>query len=274
MTFPEDIDGKYFKFRVPESGQVPGHQVGLMHREHAPAFCSVRGEFVPRPRSGAIGGGPPPVPPRPGARGTPPPLPPRPFQFTWLNYVRGGVTHAELGRGVLTGKMSGCYIFTYAFMGRVDVAHVGTVDWETSAGSAAAKRTWVDFCEHGAASPIEGQAAIRPTQVKGASPSAYFSDEEKFAVATVGAGMPFVLCYTGAGGRMYSLLCYEAKPDLGPVPGEPDWIKVHAVREMTLQPWDSLKQLRSFRDIRVAEPAGRAGVIKGTDLGKPIRQPV
>lgn len=64
--------------------------------------------------------------PRGRRRASPAALP-----FTWLNHVRRGVTHAEIGRGVLTGRMIGCYIFTYAFRGRPEVAHIGTVDWET-----------------------------------------------------------------------------------------------------------------------------------------------
>lgn len=128
-------------------------------------------------------------------------------------------------------------------------------------GSAAAKQTWVDFCEAGVASPIEGRRAIKPEQVQGASPSDFFTDDERFAMALLGVGLPYVLRNGAATGEMYSFLCNDDKPENAPTPREAGRIKVHAVRQMTLQPWVSVRQPRwpalAFTAWQAPLPPGR-----------------
>lgn len=277
LQHARDMIGKYFKYRIAEPGIASADQVGLINEPGVMVTAPARNPIVGRARSNAFSGGP--IPPPMVGRGAPPPLPPRPFPFAWLNYVRGGATATSGNRPVLTGKMSGCYIFTFQLNGENRVAHVGTVDSSQSRDSIAAKRAWMDFCDNGVASPIENRPGMKPVMVMGGSPSDAFTADEKFAAAKAASSnkapiMPFVLCYTDATQAMFSMLCYAARPEDAPVQGEMDWIKVVDVRPMRLQPWSAISALRTFQDMTIADTSSyttATGVIKGHMLGQGLR---
>ena len=65
--------------------------------------------------------------------------------YTLLYYQPGLVTHAGLrGETILTGNMSGCFLFRYRRQGQLRVAHVGT-DLEHPELSKEAKKVWKDY---------------------------------------------------------------------------------------------------------------------------------
>ena len=157
--------------------------------------------------------------------------------FDFLKYVPGRVTSALLTRGVMTGPMSGCYLFTFSVGGVDMMAHVGTADDPGSAESAAAKNAWRRFVARGVASGIMG-----------AAPDESFSSGE-IADAMLGElgrvrEPPIVgYFYRGEAFAMILTPVPKAMAEGWTVP----LMKVSAIKKMTLQPWSVVANLKAWR---------------------------
>lgn len=90
-----------------------------------------------------------------------------PWQFDFLVYAPGFVTTASLANPVLTGPMSGCCLCKYTEAGQQYIAHVGTEDIPTSAGTIRTKQGWANY--------VEG-IEYGVSNVSGDYPAAYFPD--------------------------------------------------------------------------------------------------
>lgn len=153
-------------------------------------------------------------------------------QFTFLNYVPGKVTVASLATPVLTGPMSGCYLFRFRHNGQPYLAHVGTANEPSSVESLAAKADWAQFV---------GLPGI--SDIWGGSPADFIShnelmghyDNDPLGVAKLGY---FV------GNDAYAMLFVKVTRRHNPPPM--GLSKVAMVKRMTLQPWSTIGQLRTF----------------------------
>lgn len=84
-----------------------------------------------------------------------------PWMFTFLKYCAGEVTTCALAGGVLTGPMSGCYLFRYQSAGGASVAHVGTDNTPESDGTIRAKAVWSGMMgAHGATAMGEAPTKV------------------------------------------------------------------------------------------------------------------
>jgi hypothetical protein len=78
------------------------------------------------------------------------------WQYTFLPYYPGLVTYCGLhDQQILTGWMSGCYIFRYVHKGKRHVAHVGTHETDTMK-SDTAKSLWKAFADSADVSDVWG----------------------------------------------------------------------------------------------------------------------
>jgi hypothetical protein len=145
-----------------------------------------------------------------------------PWMFTFLKYVAGAVTTAPFSGSVMTGPMSGCYLFTYSDGGTPGVAHVGTADDPDKTKEA--KKGWVAFAARAGVGSIVG-----------ASPFDSFSTNE-YAQAMAQGRPPTVVGYFETG-KAYAMLLSV---------GTADKMKLAAVKEMTMKPWDTIKTLPKF----------------------------
>jgi len=153
---------------------------------------------------------------------------PLPWTFTFLRYVGGAVTTASLRAPVLTGPMSGCYLFRYQRTVPM-VAHVGTANSGDSEATVGVKRAWRAFA-----------ALPNVTQVEGGDPFECFSFEELRAATPNPSCLAVVCGYFTPAGQAYAIL-------LSPVPKSvPPLLKVAQVKPMTLRPWASLSALPKF----------------------------
>jgi hypothetical protein len=171
-------------------------------------------------------------------------IPEMPWDFDFLNFVAGATTTSPLANGVLTGPMSGCYLFKYRQHGQMHLAHVGTANAEGSADSIAAKTAWKRFA-----------ALAGVDEIHGADPFICYSDNE-YDQAIDGEprgpnDYPIVAGYFGPGGTGYSLL-------LSRVPGNkyPTFpqltLKIVGVKRMDLLPWNpTIANLITFSSVRV-----------------------
>jgi hypothetical protein len=157
-------------------------------------------------------------------------IPQPPWSFTFLKYVPGYVTVAPLNGNLLTGPMSGCYIFKYTEGVSTMVAHVGTANHETSELSVDAKNAWTAF-------------AARPevSEIIGGKPDDYFKPGEIAAAMPQGSQiLPQTCCYYD-GMSFFSILLVPQPRNLGA-----SALKVAGVKQMTMQPWDTIRVMRTF----------------------------
>lgn len=178
-------------------------------------------------------------PARPGAGGAPP-VPARfqdlnaPWNITFLEYIPGEVTTARLQRPVLTGPMSGCYLFRYV-VGGPRISHVGTHDLGPDAPlSIRAKNNWRAYITQRNATTIEG-----------ATPADYYSEGERRTqqIGKMG-GVPQVYGLFDPDRTSYALLLAPIGTDITP---RTRMMKVCALKQMHLQPWSAISAMRTFR---------------------------
>lgn len=211
MPMPQDLVGRYIEYRINMGGAVGGGTTDhgqVMTTQTIPAAVTVY-------NSGMVQTGP-------------------PWTFTYLKYVPGAVTVAALGGGVMTGPLSGCYIFRYTQNGQ-KVAHVGTASSPVDVGTIAAKRAWRTLV-----------AAANVNNITGSSPANCISYHDA-SNARIKAGRPqdaanaiIVGYYTGV--ASYAML-------VTPVPqfNLPNAFKgryllrVGAVKQMIMEPWDTIR---------------------------------
>lgn len=159
------------------------------------------------------------------------------WSFSFLKYVPGVVTVASRQKPVLTGPMSGCFLFKYANGGPEMVAHVGTANADDSVDTVAAKNSWRNFA-----------ALPHVANIGGASPYGVFQFHEIASAMLAPGHIPMIAGYfdrTGPGAGAYSII-------LSPVPGSmkppmTPMLKVSAVRTMPLQSWNTIRNLPAWR---------------------------
>jgi hypothetical protein len=151
-----------------------------------------------------------------------------PWNVSFLHYIPGEVTTANLSRPVLTGPMSGCFLFRYVAQG-TRVSHVGTADDRESQQTQNAKADWKAFLAQSGA-----------TAVMGGAPADYFNDAERTR-AKVGrmSAMPSVYGLFEPNGDAYAVLLAPILIDaLYPGHTQPQRMMLFAaLKRMNLQPW-------------------------------------
>jgi hypothetical protein len=114
-----------------------------------------------------------------------------PWTFTYLKYVLGAVTVCPLTRPVMTGPLSGCYIFRYTQNGP-KLAHVGTAHTPTDDSTVQAKTAW------------RGLIANNTTNITGSSPFNCLTQKDFTDSMFKGSRVPVCVGYY-AGGQGYAM---------------------------------------------------------------------
>lgn len=155
------------------------------------------------------------------------------WPFTFLKYVPGRTTVAPLGHGVLTGPISGCYLFRYTQGGGTYMSHVGTADDPGDIRSVQAKNDWLT---------LVGQPGT--TNVFGGTPIDYFPTAEVARAMLSGNPMDVSVCAYYTATEAWAVMLSKV-PNTQPTP--PGGLsKISGVKRMNLQPWESLQALRKF----------------------------
>jgi hypothetical protein len=82
--------------------------------------------------------------------------------FVWLPWLPGAISEVQIGAtDILTGPMSGCWIFVYRRNNAVVVGHVGTLNNPADAKTIAVKTAWNNFANQAGTQIIAG---FNPTQ--------------------------------------------------------------------------------------------------------------
>ena len=233
MAMPQDAVGHFIDFMVPRGGMpvnsgpantVNGVLTGQTSVVNAAVWDTGAAWVAAVPRAPA----PAPAPrawvsARPGG-GAPPVGGPPPggapavanyhrtganWNFTFLNYCPGDVTVAPVGGGVLTGPLSGCYVFRYTEGGVPKVAHVGTADAQSDARSIKAKADWMQFT-----------ALPGVTNIVGGSAFDMFTHAE-VAGAVIGSPYDVPICCYVTTTEAWAVLFAKAADASRPPPGGP-----------------------------------------------------
>lgn len=229
MPYPQDLVGKFIGYRMDVGIAIPPNLL--------------RGMVVDGVLTGRVTEANVPVyqhfPGHPGVGGAPP-VPDRwintnvNWSFAFLQYVAGAVTVASRQKSVLTGPMSGCFLFKYADGGPEKVAHVGTANEPESEATKLAKDSWRFVA-----------SLRRVSQIAGASPYKVF-DFDEIAAAVLATGyIPMVAGYFDRTGPAYSMLLSPVPPAMNP-PVTP-MLKVSALKTMSLTSWNTIRNLPQFR---------------------------
>ena len=211
MAMPEDLVGRYVEYTVDMGGGLDNGKVLANKTSNA---------IVKVYNSGLVRTGP-------------------TWNFTYLKYVLGAVTVCPLTGPVMTGPLSGCYIFRYTKNGP-KLAHVGTAHIPTDESTKAAKRAW------------RGLIATNTTNITGSSPIDSIADDE-FRNSSIKGLRPQdrknpVCVGYYAGGQGYAMLLTEVPPTTLPLAKRgPKLLRVGAVNRMTMQPWTTIQNLAKFR---------------------------
>ncbi len=220
MAYPQDLVGKFIAYRID-----PGGTLTATMRDRVDADGLLSGETVAANAAAYTG---------PAALGGAFTATNPSWQFTYLKYVAGAITTVQLATGVLTGPMSGCWLFKYRYQDRVHFAHVGTAHNADSDESIAVKTAWRTFAER---DDVANVAGFEP-----------FGD---FSTPELGAGMlggnaPTVVGYIAAGGgSAYSMLVVPVPPSMRP-PVTP-MLKIVAAKSVTPLPWTTISAMRTWR---------------------------
>jgi hypothetical protein len=214
MAYPQDLEGKYIDYRVDPGGAVPG-LAGTIKDD------ATTGARVAVYRSKISG------PPQPDQFENMN----RPWNFTFLKYSPGVVTTAGLQTAIMTGPMSGCYLFTYTKDGQQKLAHVGT-DTPGSERTVGAKKAWRELV-----TKLNGEAM-------GVSPSDCFTLAECQAAMFPGGYPPQIMGSFET--RPYAILLAPVPAGMAP-PTMRSLLKVAKIKPMTLQPWSTIKNSANFR---------------------------
>lgn len=171
MAYPDDLVGKFIDNPVLNPAlsaqQLPHYQNGpaLGFTEHQTRqIHRTGGTSMVKATPGAVGAGQdiqapdlrPKLARQPAFEGVP-------WNYDLLQYVPGLVTAMPLSTdGILTGWMSGCYLFRYIWRGTRYVAHVGT-DVNSPENTRIAKQIWRDFVERQGPIDVVGCNVVRET---------------------------------------------------------------------------------------------------------------
>jgi hypothetical protein len=228
MPYPQDLVGKFIAYKMDPGVTIPDARLAVM---------PVNGVLPGRVTDLNV----PVYTFKPGLAGVgrAPPTPPRwintntNWSFAFLQYVAGAVTVASHQKSVLTGPMSGCFLFKYSDGGPEMVAHVGTANAEDSAATKTAKDSWRHV------------ASLRQvSNIAGASPVTVFSFGEISAAMLEPGHTPMVAGYFDRAGPAYSILLSPVptamKPPVTPM------LKVSAVKQMPLTSWNTIRNFQQW----------------------------
>jgi hypothetical protein len=155
------------------------------------------------------------------------------WQFTFLKYCAGEVTVCALAGGVLTGPMSGCYLFRYTgASGKPSVAHVGTDNTPDDPGTIRAKEIWNTVVA------AKGHNAV------GDAPTKTISKDDIFKIAKENNNNMPILCGYFEGQNAWAVLFVPALDGKTLIPGV---LKIALVRKMPLLQWSAVAGMREWR---------------------------
>ena len=159
------------------------------------------------------------------------------WSFTWLKFVPGWITVAPLTTPVLTGPMSGCYLFTFLDGGRQYVAHVGTSGKPDSDESTAVKRAWKAFITR-----------LGVTNVAGADPCAAFGNDEIVRPRGKMMTPPKVVGYFDGAGLGWAMTIggVEANDRMNALPGI---ARIELIKPMPLTRWTRVSLSERFKGL-------------------------
>ena len=152
---------------------------------------------------------------------------PVPWSFTFLKYIPGGITTTGLNTAVMTGPLSGCFVFRYTEHQQQRMSHVGTAHEPTNPNTIAVKNAWKGLAT--TATGVAGAAAF-PDVIKP-------GDVQK---AMGKGGIPQVVAYFAAGSAFAMILAPVGNTPAGYM------TKIAEVREMKLLPWANVANLKQF----------------------------
>ena len=154
------------------------------------------------------------------------------WQFAFLKYCAGEVTTCALAGGVLTGPMSGCYLFRYSSGGGNSVAHVGTDNTPTSPGTIRAKAIW------------NAMVAVPGNNANGDAPTKTITQNDQIRVSQENQnGLPS-LCGYFEGNNAWAVLFVPAVAGVTKVPGV---LRIALARKMPLLNWSAVAGMREWR---------------------------
>ena len=124
-----------------------------------------------------------------------------PVNFTWLDFIPGRITEAQLTSDVLTGPMSGCWLTVYRRAGQRHVGHVGT-DSNNPLATTNVKSKWGSFVGGNYREILGG---FKPSADIGAMPPASLppagNDGQFFIFGAVTSQMRFFCIFSYIQGR-------------------------------------------------------------------------
>lgn len=235
MPYPQDLVGKFITYTI--NAVNPG-RVDAAQRTYGVTRDMAERAMIPVYRAQA-GAPAPAVPLGPGA-GYVDTHQPWTFRFLW--YVPGHVTDCGLTDPVLTGPMTGCYLFRFTQAGQTRVAHVGTNLTPTDAKSLEAKAYWAKFLMGGGASNVVGANPVATITT---------NDMVQGTLAAVGLGLELSgsasVCGYFAGGSAYAMLFVPIKQPQAGAGGMSRLLYVADCKPMPLRPWSAIQNDPAFR---------------------------
>lgn len=141
MAYPDGLEGKYVRFRLPTPNN-PGADGLVENQFDGPTVAQTLSVFDTLDDAYKQDSQNP------------------PWTFTFLIYIPGTVTTTALTQDVMTGPMSGCYLFKYTRQG-ARIAHVGTESSPSTSASVAAKTAWKALIARNDVTAITGADPFR-----------------------------------------------------------------------------------------------------------------
>lgn len=227
MTMPLDLVGRYIEYKIDMGGGVGTVDYGQV------LTTKIDRASVVVYNTGLV---------RIGA----------PWVFYYLKYVPGAVTVAPLqGRPVMTGPLSGCYIFRYTQNGS-KLAHVGTSHNATDPGTLAAKTAW---------GGVMADRAVN--NVTGSSPFHCFTALDLSNAMIKGGEVPIIVGYYTDAASYAMLFSKVPTANLPQSYRGRALLRVSSVKQMTLQGWASIRRGPKFAGTAPPIPSrvGRAPVV-------------
>lgn len=176
-----------------------------------------------------------------------------PWVFYYLKYVPGAVTVAPLqGRPVMTGPLSGCYIFRYT-QNTPKLAHVGTAHNALDAATLSAKTAWGGVMADRAVNSVTGSSPFH----------VWTGNDFQNAMIVKGGEPPITVGYYTDTGSYAMLLSKVPNTHLPTAFKGRAMLRVSSVKQMTMQTWDAIKRGPKFAGTASPIPsrAGRAPLV-------------
>jgi hypothetical protein len=234
MAYPDGLEGKYVRFRSPNANSL-GTPGIVKDVTDGPVVSQTLTVFNTLDDANNLKSSNP------------------PWTYNFLIYVPGIVTTTTLGTGVMTGPMSGCYLFKYTLQG-ARMAHVGTETSPQTPASQEAKTAWKALAARKDVSGITGASPLKAWQMMPPAGKRVERDHD--------VGPPVIYGYFTAGGAQtfaleFALISRRLKSAAGAGGGKEvgrpalvtaaPIIKVMRVVRMGMAPWIVLSQQPTFR---------------------------